>query len=221
MSRQRLAWLAVLGLGVVALILDRALLGPASANAEATPELSAGSAPSAGVAAKPEDAEIPLPGAAAAQTAAGPSLAERLREAQASIGEWDHASLREAFRPSQAWLSVLVQPAVTEAAQASPDDFWSTVRVTAIVSGRAGAFVRAVIGEQTWVIPVGGQVQGLRLVSVDDSGRSALFERNGEEVRLRLEEPRLGGREQAAPATPASPFPPTPENPDAERPQQP
>lgn len=156
--------IAVLGLGVLALVVDRSMLKPESASA-AEPATTA--AAPAGPA-EPIAAATPRPEATAV-----PSLSVRLRAAADGL---DTGRVRNVFGSA-------ADAAANDLAEANPDEtaalaFQRSRRLNSIVGfGDRGAV--QIDGE---IVAVGQAIDGFRLVEIDRQG--AVFERNGVRVYL-------------------------------------
>jgi hypothetical protein len=180
LTRSRKIVLAVLGVAVAALLVDRLALAPSASGpkqAQARPTPGGGTA---------EVQAAPSPAAATpSATETDPALAERL-EATAERFQLDPEALRDGFIPAQAWLEELVEP-VPEAApdpvepQASPaEQFAEQHTLTSVILTSGGG--SAVIDGK--VVPVGQAIDGFTLVRLTRS--SAVFAADGAEVELRL-----------------------------------
>lgn len=196
LTRQRQAYLAVLGLGLLGLVLDRALLSPAGAEAAAESLAPAETA-------EPDPLVLvtePPP--------SRPTLAGRLREVERTYGfAWGEEQVRDAFRPSDSWRRSLSQVETTDedpSAQVA-ELFRQKFRLQAVVTGPSGGIARLVHEGGERMLKVGQTLDGVALVSVD--ARTATFRAvgGGEPFRLGLEAPHLkqsseigAGREASA-----------------------
>ena len=168
---------AVLGLGVGALLVDRVLLGGEQ------------SGPERAEAASPAYVEKTAPAASLATRSGAMSataLADRL-DAVRQMLDLDLAATKDAFCPSEVWMAELrpealeVKPVRTEVSHERKSiEFGRTHQLKAVVSGgvNGGAF----IGDK--YLRVGQVIDGFRLVKI--SHRAAVLESDGVEVELKL-----------------------------------
>lgn len=183
LTKQRQAYVAVLGLGLVGLVLDRTMLSPAGAEAAAEP------------AEATPVAEAEPQTAAAASVPARPTLADRLREVETAHGlSWGEERVRDAFRPSDAWRADLSHTEPAEAVDPSvqvADLFRQKFRLHAVVTGPTGGLARLAHDGGEEMVKVGQVLDGIELVSLD--ARTATFRTagGGEEFRLELVAPQL------------------------------
>ena len=167
LSKERKIYVALFGLGLIALAADRLFFTPAGASA-ASPEPG-------------PDAPAPTPPASpqpAPESAPGPSFAERLdRQAK-----WQDGPLQDAFFAPAAWVNGQSSPEAP--AEARPESsFRDKHHVTAVarVSGNAMAIID---GKP---VRIGESLDGFTLADIEDAhgGGVAIFERDG--ARLRIE----------------------------------
>ncbi len=167
LTKERKAYVAVFGLGLVALIADRLFFAPAGARAAT--EAAAEPEPTAEVQHAPAAPAVP----------AGPTFIERLSK-QAS---WQQGPLQDAFTAPVAWVGTRVAPEEGPAVAIDGTAFAAAHRLTAVAKGAKGQ-IALVSGKAVFK----GQVlDGYTLVDVIENGevRAAIFERDG--VRVQLE----------------------------------
>jgi hypothetical protein len=114
LTRERKVFLALLGLGVTALAVDRLALGPSDAGA--APAAPAG--PSADAAPQAEPA---APAATPENAAPGHAFSERIASRSGSVGT------RDPFRPHQSWPTPVLPD--EPVAQTVPDEFAAFVKI--------------------------------------------------------------------------------------------
>jgi hypothetical protein len=166
--RQRIA-VCILAVAAAALVVDRAFLRPGDATpAEADAALSA--------------ALDELPCALDSRTSAAEerTLAARLRDLSASEDPGS-GDVRDAFRPSQAWLAVLFPPPPEAPPESKPESRKPVHRLTAVILDKNGD--RAIVDGKC--LHVGQEIDGVKLISVGQ--RSAILESRGTRVELKLE----------------------------------
>ncbi|MFP4144453.1 MAG: hypothetical protein ACLFV3_04860 [Phycisphaeraceae bacterium] len=178
LTRERKILLAVLSLGLGALMLDRVVLnagasGPKSATASGASY------------AVPEEAETPAEPSPKVDTAAtpaadasAPALARRLAEV-ASQERADPTRTRDAFNPAAPW-NAAPEAQRPDPAEEALRQFAGRHRLTAVMPG--GEDPVAVVDGQ--LLRPGEKLDGLRLVAIAPG--SATFERDGGQVRLEL-----------------------------------
>ena len=176
MTRERKAVIAVLGLALVALMVDR-IIGPGDADPAAVQDAQPLLLVSATSGTRPA-----APGDPA--TSSGTSLAERLRSAAPVGATESFGTMRDIFRP--------VTVAVVAPAPVKPADFDYVLaaqrfaqahRLTSVTVG--GQRSSAVVDGR--LLQIGGRLDGFTLRSV--SSRSATFEAGGIEVHLNVNAP--------------------------------
>ena len=165
----------VLGLGIAALAADRLMLdegqtGPSQARAASV----GGPAPAASGSVKGPSVEL-----------LDNSLATRLDTLRGAM-DLDFSATKDAFRPSESWLSDLrpEAPVATSSTEVRVLGFGRRHELKAIVNG-SGQDGSAFIDDR--FVRVGQTIDGFRLVKI--GYRMAVLESNGEQVVLRLKEP--------------------------------
>jgi len=194
LTKERKLYLAVLGLGLVALSADRLFFAPAGAQAapgssELPPE-----SPSTRTAAKPSKP------AAAAPENTEPALAERLR----TVSFWDPAKMRDAFEAPVEWVGPRVAPKVEPPAEdsefAKNRKHWlSTVmilpaREATPTTPASPATPVAIIGGGRY--RVGDTLDNYKLVEIHADAEQpwVVFEGEGRRVKLTLDHPTDKGK---------------------------
>lgn len=179
LSKQRKLYVAVLGLALGGLAVDRLLLDGGSAPRRAAAQLSrdepteSADAPASPIASAP----------AGAQVVRSSTLSSRLDEL-ARARQLDPAQASDAFAASPAWVSTVAVKPVEKSAPPAEDVFRKSHKLMAVVlNGGNGA---AIIDDKTYV--VGMEVGGYTLRSL--TKRSAMFEaQDGRRVELELAAP--------------------------------
>lgn len=170
LTKERKAYVAIFGLGLVALVADRLFFTPAGASA---------AAPDAAPESTQALAAPHAPSEAAPEAPAGPSFAERL----AKQANWPQAPVRDAFIAPVAWVGQRVAAAgekevVTETA------FRLKYKLTAAMVGGAKGGV-AVLGGRTY--PLNEVIDGYTLVEIHaERGKApeAVFDHEGTRLTL-------------------------------------
>ncbi len=173
LTKSRQAYVAILVIGVVALVIDRTLLQPEQAAASAASALQYTISPSTRV---PDDPGSPRSEGPAPRQVA---IARRLEQIAEQHG-LDPIGVVAAFRPSPMWLALGEAPVVPSQVESLVDRFRKAHTLTAVMGS----------GDQGWAIVVGrtllfGRVlDGFTLVSV--GARSAVLESGDARVVLTL-----------------------------------
>lgn len=169
LSKQRIAYVGVLGVGLLALVADRTVLGPTGASAAAVSPSELGAIPEARPAAEP-----------GVVARGGPSLSERL------AGLEVERVTRDGFAPPATWVPAAAAAPLDESASA----FVRGHRLTSIASltGKDGTRLAAMINGRALV--VGDRIGGFELVALGSS--EATFRSGTTEATLRLPERTLG-----------------------------
>ncbi|MFN0132183.1 MAG: hypothetical protein ACKVW3_06585 [Phycisphaerales bacterium] len=165
LSKQRKACVAVLGLGLVALAADRALLGPSGASAAAVDPSELGPIPAEKSAGANVDGRK------------GPSLSMRLASLVIKPAE------RDGFTPPESWATVAAASGDGEGATAK---FASSHKLTSIVSATKGE-KRPVAIVNGKPLRVGERIGDFKLIGLTVD--SATFHGEAGDVTLRLREP--------------------------------
>ena len=167
MTARRKAFIALLGIGVVALAADQLI--PRSENPADEPE------PQVAVARAPAAQQTPL----AAPTPANPSLSQRIgRAVERSSGEM---GTRDVFLVPVAWIGPQKAEQVLAAPAPRTPRFDETHRLTALIlnGDRSGALIDGMM------VKVGESIDGYRLMSV--ANNVAVFESANERAFVRVE----------------------------------
>jgi hypothetical protein len=180
-TKQRKVYVAVLGLALGGLAVDRLVLdGGATGPRDAAAAIAAAGAP-APAAASPAGLNTLVSPAASR----GPTLAARLEH----IGKehrLDPMCIDDAFRPSLAWPKP-ASPAASDRPKAAEVDptqaFLKAHRLMAVVQNTTGG--AAIVNGRT--LTVGMEIDGFKLVRI--TRRSATFEREGRSIELTLATP--------------------------------
>lgn len=179
LTRTQRMYLAVLGLGVVALLLDKTVLAPAPAGGEQPPGTEASDVGESGD-------ETDHEGAAAGSVGAtmGPlSVADQLH-ILAEARTLDPNQIADAFEPSPRWFSD-----ARENGAKTPDEiikeFKATYKLSGVLNNR-GERMAMILDpdDKLLVLPVGETLDLFKLAAVDD--RSAVFERGSIRIVLSL-----------------------------------
>ncbi len=169
LSKERKAYIAVFGLGLIALAADRLWFTPASAAA----------APGEPEPAAPEHATAP----SAPEVPAGPSFGERLAERVS----WQEGPLLDPFIVDSDWgVGGEAGPSGEPAPAASV--FAQAHRLSAVFKSSSG---RSTIILDGRLLKIGDAVEGYTLADVDDSkeaGRAAVFEKAGVRIRVPVQD---------------------------------
>ncbi len=174
MTPKHKVYATVLGLGLVALGVDRAFLGPKKASARELPSQRLVATPTAPVAA------VGVPVSTRTLSTPRMVIADRLDGVARSRG-FDLGRVPDAFVPSSAWM-----PVEPVAAGSGPGGPTTTIipipfELTAVMAGARGS---AIINGEGMV--VGDVLDGYKLVSVGQ--RSAVLGRAGHRIELTLPE---------------------------------
>lgn len=170
MTGKRKIYVVILGLGLVALAIDRLFVLPGRAEAR----------PSA-VAQVADPPDVPAP-AVPADDASGPAagarvtIADRL-DALADLHEYDLTNLPNAFAPSSDWFATDVEPRVSTASR-----FLQEHTLNAVMASEGDGY--AIINGKSLFI--GHVIDGFMLVDVRP--RSVVLESQGTRVELTLPE---------------------------------
>ena len=183
LTNQRKGVAIVLGLGVLALGLDRFVLradqaGPETAEASPTDSTT------------PSTSDAPPIAASMPSAAAGPSLSDRL-EKHRTAG----ADAADAFALPAEWIVPIAKEKPVVAAPEVKDPLHqlaNQLKLTAIIPGRNGAQSSAVINGKTLragvaeTVQIGADKYSLELVSTDDSGSAVIrFTSSKREVTIK------------------------------------
>ncbi len=176
----------VLGVGLIALVTDKAFLAPADAAAN-DPVVAEYAAPQQAsvLASARSELDLLAPQAADRAHSAGNIIGQlkRITEAQGL----DLDNINDAFEPSKAWQTTsdneVIQASTT--ADGPSSRFRSNHRLLAVMG--SGDDVSVIINKDC--LDIGDEIDGFTLVSVDDRGnnRIAVLEYNGMRVQLKLE----------------------------------
>jgi hypothetical protein len=183
LTRERKVYAAVLGLGALALVVDRAILAPA--DAAATPAVSADAAAPA---AAPRAPAAPMP-------PRGESLASRLQRVGWDVGPMPRTA--DAFVADESWRrEPLLAPGVAPPGGELAASFREGHRLTTVMAGRKRddgsvaarpvAVIERVPGGEKVCIGEGDEIDGFRLVKIGE--RSVQLERAGTLIDLALPE---------------------------------
>lgn len=177
LSKAHKVLFAVLALAVAVLLIDWLFLrGDATRPSEARGSVSA---PPAETAAPPPPSPEPPAVADAKPDADAPTPADRLRTAAQTLG-LDPTDTREAFTPSEDWLSELKPPEPVAPQRDPAEDFARQHRLTSVILiGTGGS---AVVDGRA--VRVGQELDGFRLVRLTSAG--AVFQAGDSQVELRL-----------------------------------
>jgi hypothetical protein len=188
MTKERWVYAAVLGVGLLALIVDRAMLSPAGASASTdltpatdTPDL----------AAPPSDAE-PAPSVPAA-----PPLAKRL---EPDTPNWQ-LKIRDGFKAAESWLPA--QQLTQEPETAAPDESeaFGTSHTLSAIHGHGTAVAVVVVNGK--MLKLGQEIDGWTLTEIADL--SAVFMQKEARVELSLKVPTVPGSVGKKPPAPGNP----------------
>lgn len=174
-SRERKVYAGLLGLGLLALFVDRALLSPADAGA-ASPEPAA-PAPVT----KPAPATPPANAAAPAPT--GPTFTERIAAASLS------PDARNPFQPPESWPKVTVVETPTGPAPTDFSSFFESHKLTAIVWAPDKGAEAAIATINGIAYRLGDEIDGFRITAIDASGVEFLAPTGTERRRCELPQP--------------------------------
>ena len=179
LSRERKTFVVICGLALVALVVDRTLLGEAAAeDAQADPSslLVSGGSSSGAPGARPATNSTARKGGDASSAAAVSNLLNQMAERNRRQLE----QTPDAFQPGSAWSA----PDMTQPGLPTADvrvETFAKRKLASIVAGGRGKAGAMVDGR---MIQIGQSLDGFTLVSVD--GQSALFEGRAVQVRLSL-----------------------------------
>ena len=176
LSRSQKILIAVLGVGLGALAVDRLLLGGA-----ATGPAQASAMPIPGAPA-PDGTAHAGAGDSSAAAPATLSVAEQLR-AVAAAEHLNGAVVPDAFEPSEQWVPAPAPAdnrSAARQAESAADNFARSHPLSAVLTTPTGGW--AMIAGQT--VRVGQSVDGFTLVSVTEG--AAVLERDGVRVELKL-----------------------------------
>ena len=167
--RKRSVYVALLGLGLAAVAVDRLFLLPEKASADPSPEPSPEPSPA-------EPAEPGVPAASVEPTRV--TIADRLDEVAKGL---DPADIRDAFELPSAWRSPERGP---EPGRYASERFLEAHALTGVMAAEKGGY--AIIGGR--MIFIGTEIDGFTLVSVGE--RSAVLVSGPERIVLTLPRPR-------------------------------
>ncbi|MCC6661164.1 MAG: hypothetical protein IT437_09790 [Phycisphaerales bacterium] len=176
-TTQRKALAAVLGLGAVALLVDRLVPGPAPADAAPpeTPRAATEAAPAAPSAAAP----------LASASGAGQVSRNLLGALDATF--WDDAAVKASLRPTPQWaLFADPEPARAAPAQSIEGRFCQQYKLTSVIGGETPAVIIEDAGKPR-VLQIGSELGGFRLVRVERG--VARFEAGAQHVELTVTQP--------------------------------
>jgi len=180
LTRAQQVYLGVLGLGLVALLLDKTVLAPARVGGAAPPP------PPVAI----DTAQDPVKAGAGGADTRAVAVADRLR-AVASRRAVDPAVVADAFHPSEPWLGINAAGPAESTQDKAVREFQATYRLVGLmaVDGRDQAIVEDQMakarGEKsTFVVYVGDSLGLFRLVSIDD--HEAVFSMGDLVVVLRI-----------------------------------
>jgi hypothetical protein len=176
LTKERKVYVAILGVGALALALDRVVLAPSGADASAV-------AQSYAVEREPAALQVPTAPRLSA-VPSGRGLAHRL---QTDTPNWE-GSIRNAFRPSESWLP----PVVVDDPQAAPhsevEAFCRVYKLKGVNGPRSpipGAWINGQFHK------IGDTIDGWMLIEVGMDW--AAFEKDGDRAKLRLGTARVPG----------------------------
>jgi hypothetical protein len=188
MTRERVVYAAVLGAGLLALIVDRAMLSPGEAGAAALAEPA--SAP-----ARAAESVTGLPEGHDSVSPRHQGLAQRLR----SDDDLWLGSIRDGFRAAESWISPPQVQTVVEQTDEEIDRFQRAHRLTAVNAGRNGKPTIIVNGR---VVQQGSTLDGWLLLEV--TAGSAIFQKGEHRAELELNQLRIPGSARRVGDAPAS-----------------
>jgi hypothetical protein len=188
LTKERKVYVAVLGLGLLVLAVDRVALSPAGATAAeltesyALPERSVAT----GIPTVPETSIAP----------SGRGLAHRLRT---DVADW-RDSVGNAFKPSEQWLPPVKVEEQNTRPRTDGEAFVAAHTLKGLTGHRTSGAGALVSGK---FLQIGDAINGWVLIEVRTDG--AVFEKDGERAELLLGYARVPGLARRDPAAPAPP----------------
>ena len=181
LTRTQQVYLGILGLGLLALLLDKTMLGPSDASGDVGPTT---------MAPAPADASTVAATSGYQVVPSSSSLGKRLDRLSAERG-FDPYSIRDAFLPSPAWISDFESRTSTNSPMTLADEYLASHRLIGLMTGQDQAMVvilRTMKGEDdaTVYMVVNDELDGFTLVSVD--AREAVLKNGKVEIVLELKE---------------------------------
>lgn len=168
-------FLGALGVGILALVVDRVMLGPSEADAAAVPDDPAAGPVGSAPAVPSRAGEVPPDAGRPLAWGGGPTLAERLRQAAERFADVPHevgarSAMDGAFAPPPTWQTTSATMQAVPVQSVSPAEaFVSRHRLTAVLSTGTSSGGGAVMLDGR-VVRVGDQVDGWTLVAVHARG---------------------------------------------------
>jgi hypothetical protein len=190
-STQRKALAAVLGLGVLALVLDRAVFTPGEAGA-VTPSAS-GPAPATA------STQASAPQRTAKPGSTSMAVVRKNLYAALDVTEWDDRAIGGSLRPTPGW-ALFADPREERPAPSGTsqmDRFRQAYHLKAVMK-QGDSWVAIITGgqfKQGQLFRVGSALDGFRLIKLDD--RTAVFEAGSQRVELSLPKPMGGGNDSS------------------------
>jgi hypothetical protein len=174
LSKERLVYAAVLGVGLLILVVDRALLAPSGADAAPAEDYSA-----------PRDDSAATPAPETPSGASTPSLANRL---MADSADWQE-KLRNGFRASEEWIPPPPPPEVAPTPTEDAAAVFAGAYTLTAVQGPRSTIPGALVNGR--FVKRGEGLDGWLLSEVTSS--SAVFTKGEARVELTLKLPQVAG----------------------------
>lgn len=182
LNRKQQIYIAILVLGLIAILLDKTLLSPQEAEGDAAqarnvaPEATATARGEHDVAADKQSA-TPMP----SYLTVGMRLARFVEE-----GRVDPLRMRDAFLPSPAWISDFESRGGPASPGSKAEEFTAKYRLLGVYSSQGSRFAIIDGDEGNVILAIDQEVDGFKLISVDD--RLAVLQNQEVTVVLKLKE---------------------------------
>ena len=182
LNRKQQIYIAILALGLIALLLDKTFLSPQEAEGDAqqvrniAPEVAA-TAQGMHDAITDMEPATPTP----SYSTVGMRLARFVEE-----GKVDPLEMRDAFQPSPAWISDFESRGGLDSPSSKAEKFISKYRLIGVYSSRGSRFAIIDGDKSNVILAIDQEIDGFKLVSVND--RLAVLQNQALTVVLKLEE---------------------------------
>lgn len=184
LNRKQQIYIAILALGLSALLLDKTFLSPREAEGDAQQVRSA--APEVTAAAQGMHDVLTDAGPAtptSSYSTVGMRLARYVEE-----GKVDPLQMRDAFLPSPAWISDFDSRGGPDSTGSKAREFTAKYSLIGVYSSQGSRFAIIQGGHDNVILAIDEAIEGFKLISVDD--RLAVLQNQEETVVLKLPEQR-------------------------------